>query len=113
MDNFVTDWSHYEEPVRVVCEAFLVSCNTRGFTGQPDRRLAKEWAAGAREWLDVFGENTELLDRAVHYMRKQDPPLIVASPRSCIKVAREMSQWGEPDVREKYAGGEYGRFVEA
>ena len=88
-----TDWAHYEERVRLGCEAFEAACRRNGFTGEVEKRLAKEWAQGMRDWLESFGEDWQLLGEAVDEMRKQHPPLIVASPRSCIKVAREIKQW--------------------
>jgi hypothetical protein len=89
----MSTWGRYEERVMFCCEAFEKICRSYGFTGEVDKRLAKEWAAGARDWLESFGEDWQLLGEAVDEMRKQHPPLIVASPRSCIKVAREEKQW--------------------
>jgi hypothetical protein len=86
-------WARYEERVRLGCEAFELACRRNGFSGEVEKRLAKEWAQGCRDWLESFGEDWQLLGETVDEMRKQHPPLIVASPRSCIKVARDLKQW--------------------
>lgn len=100
-------WGQYEERVRLGCERFLVAARRNGFTGEVEKRLAKEWALGMRAWIEAHGENWELLDRAVDYMRQQEPPLIIGTPRSCIKVAREFKDWqasGETEAgRQAYA----------
>lgn len=101
----MADWAHYEERVRLGCERFELACRRNGFTGEVDKALAKEWAQGMRVWLEAFGENWELLDRTVDEMRRV--PLIVASPRSLLKVARDITQWragGETEAgRAAYA----------
>lgn len=86
-------WGQYEERVMLGCESFLEACKRNGFSGKVDSWLAKAWAVGMRDWLESMGEDWETLGRAVDYMRSQDPPLIIASPRSCIKVAQNMKEW--------------------
>ena len=84
-------WGHYEERVRLGCEAFEGFARRNGFRGEVDPRLVKEWARGMREWLEVCGEDWTLLGRAVDYMRGEK--LLIKSPQSCITVAREMRDW--------------------
>ena len=89
----MTDFLRCSERERIGCERFEAACRRNGFTGEVEKRLAKEWVMGTREWLAVHGENWDLLDEVVDEMRKQHPPLIIASTRSCIKNARERTQW--------------------
>ena len=103
-------WAQSEERVRLGCEAFLDACRAEGFDGDIDKRLAQEWAQGMRDWLVAFGEDWKLLAKTVKHMRAQEPPLIVASPRSCIKVARELSQWQRPE--KDYIHGQLSDFIE-
>ena len=89
----MTFWPRCEERVRLGCERFLEACIRNGFEGEVDRRLAADWAAGMRDWLEVMGEDWSRLDKAVDEMRQQNPPLIIGSPRSCIKIARNLKHW--------------------
>lgn len=99
-----TNWGNYPVRTRKTLDTFQ---NEAGF--EPGAWLKKRWAAGAQDWVAEFGENSsDLLIRAMRYMRKQTPPLVIKDPRSCITVAYHLL---ENDRREndrsKYTTGAY------
>jgi len=98
-----TNWPKTEEYLRPVLDAFQ---DMAGF--EPKGFLRKQWVAGARDWVSVFGEDTSLLRLAVEEMRQRN--LSIITPRSCISVASELKQ---KNKKKDYTGGRYGDFVES
>ena len=84
-----TNWPHAEEYLRPILDCFQ---DIAGF--EPKGFLRKQWVAGARDWVSVFGENTDLLRLAVEEMRQRK--LTIITPRSCISVASEIKR-NQPD----------------
>ncbi len=104
-------WANYEERVMVGCTRFLAACRRNGFEGEVHHKTAAEWASGMRAWLaEGLGEDWDLLDEVVDEMRDKEPPLIVASPRSCIKIALDKKMWARPE--KDYIHGELAEFIE-
>ena len=95
-----TYFPELEPEARTVADAFVEEIKALGFKGangfgEPSKRHLKEIAAGARDWVMEHGETPGLLQETVRHMRSER--LVVASPRSCIKVARQRSQWAQED----------------
>lgn len=95
-----THFPSLEPQARTIADAFVEEIKALGFKGangfgEPSKRHLKEIAAGARDWVMEHGETPELLRETVRHMRSER--LVVASPRSCIKVARQRSQWAQED----------------
>lgn len=106
-----------EPRARGIAESFVAAIQELGFvgidgSGTPSKKHLKEIEAGARDFVMQVGEKPALLKRVVREMREKD--LVIATPRSCIKMARQKSQWQEPtqeNVRERYTGGEFADAV--
>lgn len=84
-----TNWPKTEEYLRPVLDTFQ---DMAGF--EPKGFVRQQWIAGARDWVSVFGEDTNLLRLAVEEMRQRK--LTVITPRSCISVASELKR-NQPD----------------
>ena len=99
-----TNWGNAPVRLRKTLDQFQ---ETAGFV--PGPWLTARWRAGAQVWVNEFGENaTELLVKAVVFMRQQQPPWIIKSPQSCITAAYDIQNRTDPaseEGRHKYLNG--------
>ena len=87
--------------VQELCDTFLeeMEWNTDNYTKQ-------QIVAGARDFNLAIGNNPGLLLRTIQQMKRDK--LSIASPRSCITIAREKMHVPDPDSqdgRRKYLRG--------
>ena len=84
--------------VQVLCDTFIeeMDWNTDNYT-------IRQIAAGARDFKSAVGNDPKLLLKTIQRMKRDK--LTIASPRSCITIARRVEP--DPDSeasRQRYAG---------
>ena len=81
-----TRFGNYPVVIRSTLDTFQ---DLAGF--DPGPWLLKAWAAGAHDWVNEFGENSEeLLRKTVRHLQSRQ--LVIKSPRSCIVTAHHLQQ---------------------
>lgn len=99
-----THFGHYPD-CQDVADAFL---DYMGW--MPDPFTIKQVAAGARDFVAVFGNNYGLLVKTLRHIERNEPEVWarVASPRSCITHARRMGKkeaMTDEERRRRYLNG--------
>jgi len=84
--------------VQVLCDTFIEEMEWG-----TDNYTIKQIAAGARDFKRAIGNDPKILLKTIQRMKRDK--LTIASPRSCITIARRV----EPDAdseeaRQRYAG---------
>ena len=99
-----TNFGHYPD-VQDLCDAFL---EEMGWA--PNRWTIKQVAAGARDFVEVHGQNIELMLKTIRRLKREAPHVYknIASPRSLITAAR--SNTGGEASRRRYVEGEFADF---
>ena len=92
--------------VQELCDTFMdeMGWNTDPYT-------IKQIAAGARDFKRAIGNDPKLLLKTIQRMKRDK--LTIASPRSCITIARRTEP--DPDSeasRQRYVTGEFADFWE-
>lgn len=95
-----THWPKVEERIRSVLDAFTEEMTARNFKEPSSRRVRKQWAAGARAWVDEFGEGSEeLLVKSLSTALSAG--WIVKSPGSLITMATNLRARGDNKTLEE------------
>ena len=103
--NGGTHFPKLEPSAKIIAETFLAEIQLLGFVGvdgqgTPSKAHLAEIATGARDYALDIGEKPDLLRATIRKMREEG--LIIATPRSCKKVSRELSQWARENLQKSY-----------
>ena len=97
-----TYFSRYPARIRSIADAFI---EEMGWTTDPTTK--RSVAAGAKRFVDVHGEDTALMIRAIKKLRNEAPHIYdnISSPGSLITTARSLKRKPEGDsveARQRY-----------
>ena len=94
-------FSRYPARIRAVCDAFL---DEMGWSADPTTKRIV--AAGAKRFVDVHGNNPDLVRRTIRHLRHKARHIYdnIASPGSLITPARKLGKRKEEDT-QKYLRG--------
>lgn len=96
-----THFSRYPARIRAVCDAFLDEMEWSA-----DPTTIRDVAAGAKRFVDVHGDNPELVRKTIRYLRHREPDIYkkIGSPGSLYKIARRFTNKPEEDL-DRYLKG--------
>ncbi len=100
-----TLFGRYPARIRSVADAFM---NEMGWNGDPT--TIRDVAAGAKKFVDVHGENPELVRKTIRHIKHRAPHIYrkIGSPGSLYKIARGLVDGADTDSdehRQKYLRG--------
>ena len=101
----VTLFGGYPVRIRSVADAFM---DEMGWNADPT--TIRDVAAGAKMFVDVHGENPELVRKTIRYLEHREPHIYkrIGSPGSLYKIARRFTDKSDSDSdehRQKYLKG--------
>ena len=97
-----TNFGRYPARIRSVCDAFM---DEMGWSADPTTK--RNVAAGAKQFVDVHGENPDLVRKTIRHLKHRAPHIYknIGSPGSLVNPARQFAGQPDPDSdehRQKY-----------